>query len=551
MAKIEKWVFIGVAILLWISLAYFAGGPIYSDEMLYIDVGLRNLLEPHYGNRYFHIYLQKLFMEVSPTPLIGIRVFWGLLMSLSASLIYYNARTFSRASTIFNGLLAVAIFFSFSIVREYSGEPAVDITAMAVVIVYLTIYLDLIKHEEKGRVHLFFIGLLAFLGLKTKETTIFIHFILFGLLQGRLRGKGWIRSLIDYFSPVILGVLSGIIVFIILDSVFLGQPFFAIAPSTFRGVFENYDFTPGFFFGPTSWYTEYLFDDILVVFLLFILSGFILRDQFDLKKRLVWVYPFLYISFLSLNMLKVPWGFIERFVFPALPVIAILAAQTIDFSRIKKRWYVGVGLLAAGLLFFAMREFWLRTAAAYQFDYSRMLESVYFPVLVSLLIVSFIWKRPNHWAITILQIFLIGTLLFTPLANNFKYFVRYSKVRERYAELFYPLEVFKNDLGIKQGDDIYISTNLKNTLDMLSVDPNDISGMVNFYYDERIQSNDVFVGYDRKKVSSDLINRDFEYALLTASDVDSLKSGPSWERIMATYSSLFKDERDLVYLLKR
>jgi hypothetical protein len=232
-------------------------------------------------------------------------------------------------------------------------------------------------------------------------------------------------------------------------------------------------------------------------------------------------------------------------------VIAVLAAQAIDFTLIKRRWYVGVGFLAAGLLFFAMREFWLRTAAAYQFDYSRMLEAVYFPILVSLLIVSFIWQRPNHWAITILQIFLIGTLLFTPLSNNFKYFVRYSKVRERYAELFYPLEVFKNDLEIKQGDDIYISTNLKNTLDMLSIDPNDISGMVNFYYDERIQSDDVFVGYDRKKVSSDLINRDFEYALLTASDVDSLKSGPSWERIMATYSGLFKDERELVYLLKR
>ena len=46
MTKIEKWLLIIGFIVLWISLAYFAGGPIYSDEMLYIDVGLRNLTQP-------------------------------------------------------------------------------------------------------------------------------------------------------------------------------------------------------------------------------------------------------------------------------------------------------------------------------------------------------------------------------------------------------------------------------------------------------------------------------------------------------------------------
>jgi hypothetical protein len=551
MTKVEKWLLTFGFFILWASLAYFAGGPIYSDEMLYIDVGLRNLTQPYYGNRYFHIYLQKLFMEVAPTPLIGIRIFWGFLMSSSAALIYYNARTLFKKSTLLNGMLALAIFFSFSIIREYSGEPAVDITAMTIVLVYLTVFLRLLHRPEKAHIYLFLLGMLAFLGLKTKETTIFIHLILVGLILERLKGKDWFKSLLSYFAPFLMGVLAGILVFIILDGLLLDKPFFAISLSTFLRVFDNYDFAPGFFFGPTSWYKEFLFDDILVVFILFIISGMLFRDQLGLKKRWVWIYPLFYISFLSWNMLKVPWGFIERFIFPALPVIAIFSAQVLDFKSLKKNWDVGISLIGAFLLFLAMRELWIQTASTYQFDHSRMLDAVYFPILISFLIASFLLSDLGHWALTVVQIFLVGTLLFTPLSNNFKYFIQYPIIRQRYEELFYPLEVFKDELQIVDNDMIYISTDLKNGLDMLSTDPNDISGMVNFYYDHRIDRENVYVGYDRKKVASDLINRSFEYALLTASDVASLMGSPSWERINDIYSDIQQDEQGIVYLLKR
>ena len=72
-SKFEKWVVVIVSGLLWIVLALLAGGPIYSDEMLYIDAGLRNFAEPSYGNRYFHIYLQKIFISIFSTPLAEVR----------------------------------------------------------------------------------------------------------------------------------------------------------------------------------------------------------------------------------------------------------------------------------------------------------------------------------------------------------------------------------------------------------------------------------------------------------------------------------------------
>ena len=78
-SKFEKWAVIILFGLLWITLALLAAGPIYSDEMLYLDAGLRNIAVSRYGNRYFHIYLQKIFISIFSTPLAGVRVFWGFL----------------------------------------------------------------------------------------------------------------------------------------------------------------------------------------------------------------------------------------------------------------------------------------------------------------------------------------------------------------------------------------------------------------------------------------------------------------------------------------
>jgi hypothetical protein len=88
-------------------------------------------------------------------------------------------------------------------------------------------------------------------------------------------------------------------------------------------------------------------------------------------------------------------------------------------------------------------------------------------------------------------------------------------------------------------------------MDMLSKDPNDISGMINFYYDEKFDSENIFVGYDRKKVAADLINRSFDFAMLTASDLSSLQNSTSWQKISEQYQQIFSDEAGTIYLLKR
>jgi hypothetical protein len=141
MKVVEITISIIAFLTIWILLAIHGSGPIFSDELLYTDIGLRNLQVPDYGNRYFHVYAQKLFMALAPTPLTGVKIYWGFIVALTALLVYWNARNFFKHSTALHGLLAVGFFFSYRFISQYCGDTAADISAMTMTTILLSIYL--------------------------------------------------------------------------------------------------------------------------------------------------------------------------------------------------------------------------------------------------------------------------------------------------------------------------------------------------------------------------------------------------------------------------
>lgn len=92
-------------------LAIVAWGPIGSDEVGYMQVSLNNTKEPFIVNRYFHVYLQKMFIMLAPSPLVGARVYWAFLITLTGFLIYLYARLLSITNNIIHSMVAVALFF--------------------------------------------------------------------------------------------------------------------------------------------------------------------------------------------------------------------------------------------------------------------------------------------------------------------------------------------------------------------------------------------------------------------------------------------------------
>jgi len=105
--RVEFVLSIIVALVLLALLAAYAGGPIFSDELLYIDAGLKNSPLANLGNRFFHIYLQKLFTNLAPEPLLGVKIFWAFVITSTAWLVYWDARLFTDTSHQMHGWFAL------------------------------------------------------------------------------------------------------------------------------------------------------------------------------------------------------------------------------------------------------------------------------------------------------------------------------------------------------------------------------------------------------------------------------------------------------------
>ena len=171
-----------------------------------------------------------------------------------------------------------------------------------------------------------------------------------------------------------------------------------------------------FYDGPVSWYDEYFLDDLLLPFLLFLAGGLRLREELDTQRKLVWIYPLVMAVFVTLNMIKIPWGFIERFYFPALPVVAMLAPQLLrfDLPKKKKDWLAFALLMAgAGGLIWVMRSVLMSYADTMYLEYTRILDSLYYPVLLTILLGCVIWVRRWRWFSAALPLFCIAAMLFS------------------------------------------------------------------------------------------------------------------------------------------
>jgi hypothetical protein len=518
-------------IALWVGLSFNTGGPIYSDELLYIEIGLNNERAPNYGNRYFHVYLQKVFMAVAPTPLIGVRIYWAFVIALTALLVYWSARIFLKESTAMHGLLAVALFLSYKFISSYAGVTSVDITAMMMATALVFTYI-LYQRTEKAWL-LYALGALTFLAFKTKETTLFSNVILLGFFFDR-QGKFSLKNVSPYLKNYFLGLLGAVGFFMILDAIFLGQPFFAISPDTLKEVFENYAYTGGFRVEPANWYRIYLLDDLMIPFLLFLVGGVKLSTRaITPQKKIVWAFPLLLVSFITLNMLKIPWGFIERFYFPALPAIAILAPQFISFDTPHDRQgylkFMAV-ILTAFLLVVVMRQLGMQYVEKIDWNYGKFLESIYFPILLSVFLgLVILVEKQNLLTVGILLFFLVSWLL-PQISYNYKYIYHEPTTNAKFQIKYYPFLEFQDEIVVSDDVKMYTTTTifektLENEDHMFSNNPYDILGMYNILFNQRIQRDNLTLSYTREDIPGQILADRYDFIILSVDDWQYLEEG--------------------------
>lgn len=550
--KLEK-ILSGIsALAVWIILAIKGSGPIFSDELLYVDIGLNNYQIPSYGNRYFHVYLQKMFMSLVPTPLTGVKIFWGFLVALTGWLVYWNARSFFKHSNPLHGLLAVMVFFSYHFIAEFCGVTSADITAMMMVTVLLTIYLYYIHGNRKHQWAVIALGAVVFLSFKTKETTLFANVILLGLLFDQ-DGKISLKNTLPLIKPFLSGMLAAIGFFILLDTIILHNPFFAISPQTFAAVLENYAYPGGFGKEPVSYFTTFLLADLMVPFLLYLLSGVIQYDEKDTPAlKIVWLFPLVLALFMTLNMLKIPWGFIQRFYFPALPFIAILAPQFLHFEIPKtvKEKISMVALFLAGIaLIFFLHQTFMAWTIKINWDYGRFVDSIFQPVLLCLLLGFILFVRKMTWLNIILPVICILALLLAPLMYNQKYIFRIPYTTNLFNQEYAPFITYRNQIHYSTGMKMYFSISIPTEANVLSYNRDELSAMFNIYFNGRTSRSNFILGLQSNKMAGEITAEKFDYVLLSNADWKQVSADLDWEKEIQQMYMIYPDPAGQVILL--
>jgi len=366
-------------------------------------------------------------------------------------------------------------------------------------------------------------------------------------------GKFSLKNSVPLIKPFLLGLTGAIGLFILMDSVFLHNPFFSISPATITAVFRNYAYTPGFRKEPGSYY-GYLLITLMVPFLLYLLSGVKRCEGRDDSPALkvVWLFPLALAVWMTLNMLKIPWGFIERFFFPALPTIAILAPQFLDFEWSKntkeRAGFWGLLILGFGLLW-VMRNSFIAWTDRINWDYARFLDSIFYPVVLSLLLGLILFLRKFKWLSGAIAVVCILALMLAPLTHNQKYIFRTSSTGKIFNQVYYPFITYQAQIHYLPGMQMFFSANVSSENEMLSDNRDELKALFNAYFDGRTNGDNFMIEWEREKIPEEISNQRYDYALLNQADWEMVEESPGLKESIQDMYQVFADPSEQVVLL--
>jgi hypothetical protein len=564
LTKMELALAAGSALLLGVLLRYLApGGPLSSDVLWYLNVGLTGARDTFILNRYFHVFLEWLFVQASATPLEGVQSYWAFLIAATAFLIYLNARLCTQASAPWHGLLAVGIFFSLSDLAKWAGTPFVDLTAMLLVSLAVTLYLLSIRRQNRAGWILLLLGTLFYLGLRTKETLLIVGLLLPGLgftSEDRFDPRQFLTRL----AYLLAGAAIGALVYSLLCGIVLKDPFFGWRWSEFQefraSYVQNFD-ASHYSTDDANWYTGFALEFIYIPFLLYLLSGFSLAASLPKAARLVWLLPLGSLLFLIFTANNI-WGFESRHFLPAYAVLATLAPQFVEISlpdekaaRIRT-----VAILAAAVLLPVAVRFAIRPLVyAASVDFGQFLEIIFHPVLLTVLIgIYFLTKRGTRLVWIAAVICLSGLLVSPLLANARTLFIeRPNQALSRFD--FYPFAQFASQIEAAPDARFYIDSSISEYVQeanhlqvpMLAADRNEVTSMFNLYFDARLSASQFSLSSPAGDIAADLLTGDYDYAFLTAPHWSAIADQPE---VLASIREKYRDyaePQDLVILLER
>lgn len=510
-----------IFVVLFAFFSIFSAGPKGSDELLYADIGLRGYGNYIVMNRYTHIYLEAFFMAIAATPLAGMRIFWGFVMSVSAVAVFLFGRYIRKESNIWHGVIALLIFLSSNIFYRYFGIPIIDLTTMMMVMIYLLVLLYFVRWNDSKWV-VVLLGALFFWAFKTKEFVVILLLTLPILGFDSSMDFKWKRALtgLAFFA---LGVLAGSLAFILVNTIVLGDPLFGFRISDwvqFRATMTSFtSIKPD----PESYLQELIWPIYFLSFTLYLLSFGKRQFKLSLREKLIWLIPLVYLVMMILLMIRSGWRTDERYLYPVMGLIMALAPQFFEFKRPSGRKETLVylfGLLIGGAVIIAVRYLLLRMGNALGMTLSEIvlhyaIDLFFLALLLAMLVIP--EKTP---IVSILMIVLIGLNVYFSLTMNLKAALRrdnLNEVNNRFAYLVVP----PGTLDLCPETTIEISPGL---LEEMSIhpDPYEAAGVLNIFYDTKLPIEAFSFMPEDKPIESSISQSEADYLLMTTNEWENM-----------------------------
>ncbi|MBG0787234.1 MAG: hypothetical protein H0S79_19245 [Anaerolineaceae bacterium] len=509
-----------IFIVLFVFFSANAAGPRGSDELLYADIGLRGYSNYIVMNRYTHIYLEAIFMAMASTPLLGMKLFWGFVMSVSSVSVFLLGRYIRKDNNIWHGAIALVIFLAGNLFYRYFGIPIVDLTTMMMVMIYLLVFIYFIRKNDSNWIILL-LGAIFFWSFKTKEFSVILLLTLpvFGFASEKT--FNW-KKLFIRWGFFVLGVLAGSAIFILVNAIVIGDPLFGFRFSDwvqFKATLDSFTTIKP---DPESYLHTLIWPVYFLSFTLYLLSFAKLHAKLSIREKAIWLIPLVYLIMMILLMVRSGWRTDERYLYPVIGLIAALAPQYFEFKlpETKKATILyAVGLLIGGAFIFLVRFLLYRISASLGMTISALVTNYAIDIFFLILIVAMLVIPEKTPLVSLFLIILIGLNLFFSLSMNLKAALKqdnFSEVNNRFASF----ASLQGTLDLCPEATIEISSGLLDVMD-IHPDPYEAAGVINIFLDVRLPI-EAFSFLPKVDLVSALGQSDSDYIFLTTQEWENM-----------------------------
>jgi hypothetical protein len=358
-------------------------------------------------------------------------------------------------------------------------------------------------------------GLTFFIAFRSKETGIILGLLIPGFFIDTGEELTLRRFLIK-LGIILSGCFLGILVFMVLNGVFLKAPFFGLHPSDIRELIEfntavrvnQQDSTDNYLYYIAS-------NSMFLLSLVWIIKS---DDGFKRSDRWLWFSVLGIIPFLNLTNVNGGWRIVPHYLTPAIAILSILAPQVIQFddslsTRLKNSHgtiVIAASLLASGIVTSILATL-IAGQAGWEFYY--VVAGVLSPIALCILIFLLCFKKSNILNV-IAIVACIGALTLPKATYNV--FTTVATKPQPYSR-FLPFIEFREAVTCTT-DNVLISGTIYRKEGLLSRDAVSSWWMFNLFFRCHMTGRQFSYSLSHEDLSKDLASKSYRYIFLHDSD---------------------------------